>query len=331
MSGSSSLGEAAQPVSSLVAAYTSELRASEGLPRSDIVALNAVLRKHGLPPTGFGAATVPVGSVQQGRVELLLVGLHRHFLSDVTSTIHGLESIILGGDDDDWEDMAERICYVGCATPAPSTRAALLCALGSSAQHQRPVRILRTIPESRGRRPECFRYDGLYAVQRRKPDAPDDAEPRYLLLRQPEQPALPAGIGGKPRRAKPAGEEASAKLDLSSTGEVIATAPTHAAPAWAAEALRVGAIGSISVYEALLQLHEAREALVSDLSPGELYTLAKRSTINQVRLRSAIQQLHAADEPSTRRLKLSESVARRARDQLSGRVWPKREAVKLNP
>ncbi len=301
-----------------VSTFWEHLRDSDARndPRAEVVALNAVLRAHGVPQGTFGPVPhVPVGTVAHSRAELCAIGMHRHFLCDVTYTTQGLESIVLGGDSEHIEDLAERIIYSGssCPTPATPRRLTALAALATNAERQRPVRVLRVAAASSAalarRRNDCYRYDGDYMVHRLGgPDAAsaDDAsanEERYLLLRLPGQPALPPGVGGKARKPKRAGEtrEAERDLSLSVTGEMVRVGATVSLPLNAEETLRIGD-ESMTLADALSRLHAAREAIVSRMSPSDAYAFCKRSALNQLRRRATIEQLHAADAPETRTL-----------------------------
>ena len=78
------------------------------------------------------------------RTELPVIGLHRHFLSELTYTCAGVESLVLSsvGDGSRFDDEADRIYYRGCGDAA-SNLAASRRALASNARSGRPVRVLR--------------------------------------------------------------------------------------------------------------------------------------------------------------------------------------------
>ena len=142
-----------------------------------------------------------------------------------------------------------------------------------------------------GRGGMLYRYDGLYLVQRAQAGIEDDDEPRFVLQRAPGQPPLSPLAGGN-RLSEVIDQEPSS---LSMCGELGARAASAELPA-AAEALLHGEQHRLSVSQALEQLRGARDGLLAALQPAEAYLLARRSVLNQVRLRSAIELLHAADE-----------------------------------
>ena len=190
-----------------------------------LTTLNAHLRREGAPQATFGGGHgVPVGYVALRRPELCTLGLHRHFLSEVTMTSQGVESIVIGPDSP-CQDRGERIVY------SPQTRD-VHGRLAMNMKSRRPVRVLRltstNVPlASRTAtvlvKRDAYRYDGLYAVATEdavgagsaaiatEPErsdvngdegmqtdsAPADAaeEPRLLLFRLPDQPPLPLGTG----------------------------------------------------------------------------------------------------------------------------------------
>lgn len=211
-------------------------------PRAELAALNATFFKHGAPPSHFGAPTdeaVEVGQTIVRRPELCVLGLHRHFLSEASFTVQGVESLLITTDTK-CDDQGERVYLFESAKPALRT------ALASNAAHQRPVRVVRAATATTaalalraanlpatigGRRRDCYRYDGLYGVCHLAGDtaldldfgagggvgmhATDasraasggagtsggvDARPVYLLVRLPNQEPLPPGVGGKLRR-----------------------------------------------------------------------------------------------------------------------------------
>ena len=77
--------------------FQEELRKSQarGDTRADAVALNAVIRAHGVPRAVFGPPNVAVGHSAGGRAELCVLGLHRHFLSAASYTVHAFWSFAL--------------------------------------------------------------------------------------------------------------------------------------------------------------------------------------------------------------------------------------------
>jgi hypothetical protein len=90
--------------------FQEELRKSQarGDTRADAVALNAVIRAHGVPRAVFGPPNVGVGHSAGGRAELCVLGLHRHFLSAASYTVQGVESILVV-DGAHCEDLGERV------------------------------------------------------------------------------------------------------------------------------------------------------------------------------------------------------------------------------
>ena len=170
-------------------------------------------------------------------------------------------------------------------------------ALEANASSRRPVRVLRIAGASSaalalraagisastgGRRRECYRYDGLYAVRKLAggEDGEDGGEDggegvdegggggeageansgangsasaagagggvRFLLTRLPEQPALPPGVGGVARRKRSADEALLAPSTLSVYSEVLGMQPS-ASLSVAAEEVCIGE--SITVRE----------------------------------------------------------------------------------
>lgn len=55
-------------------------------------------------------------------------------------------------------------------------------------------------------------------------------------------------------------------------------------------------VAGFAFSQALRRLHTAREAVLRQLSVQDAYVIAKRSLINQLRLRSALELVHAGDE-----------------------------------
>ena len=329
--------------------------------RAELSALNKdVLKKRGAPSASFGALPeVNVGSVILCRPELCMLGLHRHFLSEVSFTALGVESLLLAEDAPHCDDQGERIYYGECGV-TPEQRPVLRAALTTNAERQRPVRILRRAGAAASalafrsagmagvsggnKRREGFRYDGVYAVRRLAlTDAEDETSnsaASFLLLRLPDQPPLPPGIGGKARKPKRGRDDApTAATDLCFVGELVGmhatpTLPTLAEAACVEEGLTVGDVrllppppapapsrrrrcvccravalnthhpdlatlsitscpspSSLLAVQALRKLHAARATLLRQLTPQDAYVLAKRSLINQVRVRSALDLL----------------------------------------
>ena len=217
------------------------------------------------------------------------------------SLLQGVESLLLVGGER-WEDGGERIIYVGGGQGAEQAEL-LRHALRTNASARRAIRVVRAHVASAveleedeslagaGRGGLLYRYDGLYLVQRAQAGIEDDdeEEPRFVLQRAPGQPPLSALAGSK-RLHDEAEQEPSS---LCMCGELTARDASAELPA-AAEALLHGE--RLSVGQALEQLRGARDGLLAALQPGEAYLLARRSMLNQVRLRSAIELLHAADD-----------------------------------
>lgn len=220
------------------------------------------------------------------------------------SLLQGVESLLLVGGDR-WEDGGERIIYAGDDGQTAEQTETLRHALRNNASTRRAIRVVRAHVASAaemdedeslvlgaGRGGLLYRYDGLYLVQRTQAGIEDDdEEPRFVLQRAPGQPPLSALAGGN-RLSEVLDQEPST---LSMCGELTAREASAELPA-AAEALLHGAQHHLSVSQALEQLRGARDGLLAALQPGEAYLLARRSVLNQVRLRSAIELLHAADE-----------------------------------
>lgn len=308
--------------------------ASEGKEeaRAELIALNAVLRSFGAPALTFGSPYgVPCGTMILHRTELVVLGMHRHFLGEMAFTLEGVESLVLTPESP-CEDEGERVAYRGCGQ-TPAQRTASRSALATSAERGRPVRVLRAVSaeaatlalraagEAAGkRRREVFRYDGVYVVQRlvaRDDDtdkavaaADDDKdEPPFVLVRLPGQPALPTGaaIGKGGARKRLRDEEAERHVEpLALHAEAVGLAPSTTLPP-AAEEICLGE--GLSVDAALKLLHGARERLLAELTPQDRYVLAKRSALHQVRLRSALELLHAGSRANDgcREQKVAES------------------------
>ena len=218
--------------------------------------------------------------------------------------LQGVESLLLVGGDR-WEDGGERIIYAGDDGQTAEQAETLRHALRNNASTRRAIRVVRAHVASAaemdedeslllgaGRDGLLYRYDGLYLVQRAQAGIEDDDdEPRFVLQRAPGQPPLSPLAGGN-RLSEVIDQEPST---LSMCGELGAREASTELPA-AAEALLHGEQHRLSVSQALEQLRGARDGLLAALQPGEAYLLARRSVLNQVRLRSAIELLHAADE-----------------------------------
>ena len=327
-----------------LAMWWEEMRRAEARQdvRSELVALNMVLKAYGPPMATFGALpSFPVGMIVLRRMELCVLGLHRHFLSECSVTLQvryqrpahrpadrptctsllqtdgppcrrptlvlllqGVESLLLVGGDR-WEDGGERIIYAGDDGQTAEQTETLRHALRNNASTRRAIRVVRAHVASAaemdedeslvlgaGRGGLLYRYDGLYLVQRAQSGIEDDDdEPRFVLQRAPGQPPLSALAGGN-RLSEVLDQEPST---LSMCGELTAREASAELPA-AAEALLHGELQHLSVSQALEQLRGARDGLLAALQPGEAYLLARRSVLNQVRLRSAIELMHAADE-----------------------------------
>ena len=195
-----------QPVS--VLAKLAQGRAAigrNGGARADLLALNAILKLHGAPSQAFGAVDgVPVGLVLQRRAELAAAGVHRHFLSDVTPSVLGVESIIVpppGVEPRAVDDYGERLLLRGWCAGASDGAAAVaageacLRALQPNESSRRQIRVVRVVEGAGGEGGPGYRYDGLYLALRRTSAAAEmlgaSTEPCYLLVRAPSQPPLP--------------------------------------------------------------------------------------------------------------------------------------------
>lgn len=291
--------------------------------RCELIALNMVLRHCGAPQLRFGAIDeVPVGTMVLHRTELVVLGLHRHFLSEMAYTCEGVESLVLTAETP-CEDEADRVAYRGCGQ-TPAQRAAARCALATSAERGRPVRLLRAVSAEAAtnvlrvagevagrRRREVLRYDGLYGVQRLARDElgvtpgddddEHDDEPSFVLVRLPGQPLLSSGAAtGRGRRTKRSRDEAAARRvePLTLHAEAVGVPPSTALPP-AAEELCLDP--RLTVHEALKRLHSARERLLLELGPQGRYALVKRAALHQLRLRSALELLHAGTQHMEKR------------------------------
>ena len=253
--------------------------------RADLVALNASLKAKPPPMLQFGAIpSAPVGTSLPKRTDLCLIGLHRHFLSEAAYTPQGVESLLVDEQrpGDSCDDLGERLVYRGCGEAA-AQRAACLRALRQNVKDRRTVRVLRVVhDESTAAR--SYRYDGLYAVV----DG-DDAD-SFVLQRGPGQPPLPLGTGSKGRRKRARAAEAGSTQTFRRYGTLATRGPIASLPA-AAEALCAGE--ALTVGEALDRLRRARDEALAALTSADTYALARRSALNQLRVRAAVEILHA--------------------------------------
>ena len=145
------------------------------------------------------------------------------------------------------------------------------------------MRVLRVVhDESTAAR--SYRYDGLYAVV----DG-DDAD-SFVLQRGPGQPPLPLGTGSKGRRKRARAAEAGSTQTFRRYGTLATRGPIASLPA-AAEALCAGE--ALTVGEALDRLRRARDEALAALTSADAYALARRSALNQLRVRAAVEILHA--------------------------------------
>ena len=89
---------------------------SKSEPRAGLVALNTVLKKHGVQHAAFGPPEgIPVGLVCSHCTELQVTGLHRHFLRELSFTIQGAESLVVhaSGASERCEDNGASLWYGG--------------------------------------------------------------------------------------------------------------------------------------------------------------------------------------------------------------------------
>ena len=171
------------------------------------------------------------------------------------------------------------------------------------------------------RRRDAFRYDGLYVVEPHQGDD-GDAPPeggageagdasaanavgtgvdgsegarrggpreRYVLVRLQGQPPLTHPASREPRRAKRPRDDSGGMAALPASrptliAELEARRPTMALMTGAQELCHGE---STSLRDALRHLYAARERLLERLTPADRVTIAKRSLINQLRLRAA--------------------------------------------
>jgi hypothetical protein len=78
-----------------LAMWWEEMRRAEARQdvRSELFALNMVLKAYGPPRATFGALPgFPVGMVVLRRMELCVLGLHRHFLSECSVTLQAISA-----------------------------------------------------------------------------------------------------------------------------------------------------------------------------------------------------------------------------------------------
>ena len=283
------------------ALFVEELRAAEAQrndARAELVALNAVLRAHGPPAAVFGAVEgVAPGLLLTRRAELCVLGVHRHFLSEMSYTLQGVESVLVGPSAA-LEDFGERLIL---HSRGGKQQNMLMHALRVNETGRLPVRVTRTVEsgEVHERAPRShYRYDGLYLVRRYSDELMDTLSgheaPRYLLLRAPNQPPLPIGVG----RRRPAAVEEETDGALSLHGALAERPPTTVLPPAAEEVLGAD---PVTLGEAIRRLRAARDELVGGLAPHEAYLLARRSALNQTRLRAAIDLLHADGAPACAR------------------------------
>ncbi|EOD07563.1 hypothetical protein EMIHUDRAFT_238432 [Emiliania huxleyi CCMP1516] len=268
-----------QPVS--VLAKLAQGRAAigrNGGARADLLALNAILKLHGAPSQAFGAVDgVPVGLVLQRRAELAAAGVHRHFLSDVTPSVLGVESIIVpppGVEPRAVDDYGERLLLRGWCAGASDGAAAVaageacLRALQPNESSRRPIRVVRVVEGAGGEGGPGYRYDGLYLALRRTSAAAEmlgaSTEPCYLLERDPLAylPSELEAVAGDARRVS------------------------------VEEALSFSAL-------ALRRLLAARKALVASMEPHEVLEVAALREASVRRIRAAVEMLHAPDDPSS--------------------------------
>jgi hypothetical protein len=95
----------------------------------------------------------------------------------------------------------------------------------------------------------------------------------------------------------------------------------------------------LTVHEALKRLHSARERLLLELGPQGRYALVKRAALHQLRLRSALELLHAGTQQMEKRpaheltagpRAVTPSPASASANVLSSAAraaWPKRQCV----
>jgi len=285
--------------------------------RAELLGLNAFLRATGAPSPHFGAvAGVPVGLSLDRRTELAIAGLHRHFLSDVCHTLLGVESLIVPSHSSGagsnstgtapasgCDDFGERLLLGSSAC---------LRALDANRAAHRPVRVVRAVQaagpadgRSAGAAPlHSFRYDGLYIALRRTSQAAEllgpCTEQGYLLVRSPDQPPLP-----QPQLAVDDSTDATDDTTGETGGAPHASShlglrlephqPLTRLPP-GLEAV-VGDMRSVSVGEALARLVAARETLVASMTPHERLAVGRLREEDNRRKRSAVEMLHAPDDP----------------------------------
>lgn len=301
--------------------------------QAELLALNTHLREHGAPGVQFGpVAGVTVGTSFGQRTELALKGVHRHFLSDVSHSVLGVESLILptygaagprGSSPAFCDDFGERL-LLGCWTTAENSCDLCHRALRVNLVSRLPVRVVRVVQGvaagvvgNAGKGTVChgFRYDGIYIVLRLSSQAAeflgDSVEQRYLLIRAPHQPPLPrlppppassaeitrAGVGvGKVNTSV---KSSSPKGELSVLNLTAAQRLRHLPPDLE---VIIGDPRTVTVGEAISRLMAAREKLVASMTPYQRLAVAKLREHDRKRKRLAIDMLHASDDPLLQQL-----------------------------
>ena len=95
----------ARNASAALSTFLEALQAASSKRDAHLIALNAVIRTHGVPTVSFGAPpNIPVGTMVLHRAELLVVGLHRHIMSELTHGCMGVESLVVPS------STASRLC-----------------------------------------------------------------------------------------------------------------------------------------------------------------------------------------------------------------------------
>jgi len=289
--------------------------------RAELLALNAVFKAHGPPRAKYGHVDVRVGELLPHRAQLCVLGVHRHLFSEVSATPNGVESLLLSGDSEHIDDCADTVLYRASAAGAEGLGAgagALRCALRANQESTTPVRIIRAVGEddsahvgaaADGRHRVQYRYDGLYIVNSHS----DAIDAPFELLRCGGQLPLPSGA----KRQKRALTTAPAETGFSLRAVFEKGNETSLLPAHALRALGPNGL-SLSVPQALAMLRAAREKLVGELSEEDAYELTKQGILYQVRIRSAVELLHAGDDPQERGLHGTPTLA----------PWPARQRGK---
>ncbi|KAG8470184.1 hypothetical protein KFE25_008605 [Diacronema lutheri] len=286
-------------------------------------ALNAVLRAHGAPGAAWGgdALGCSVGQVFHDRVELALTRVHRHFLANFAFTpAGGVESLVIDGAHDVSDDGASFTL-----TPRPDADAAdgacerIHAALGANVALRRPIRVVRSRQLGSPFAPEIgFRYDGLYSPCR------SGSRGRWAFSRLPNQPqigrpvAAGADVGAQARlaassAAKPARMNEpdldkagldGAPHDAHATAARAATAPAGGAQQRLIDtfALACGSVVEQAETPAVAELEdltveellEVRAALLLRHDPVTVLQACTLLTLEQGRVRSALEALHDA-------------------------------------